>query len=142
MKFEGRDHKGLIFDLYLDEPDDMSMHLYLRDATVHNAIYNILVERGEVDVNAKITRLFLESRVFPPDRQNIGVILREMGLPRYSITGQLICMQGGSYDDDIRIFPLAPISELNTYFKDGKMPMEVEKILKERAIKYDVDFHY
>lgn len=62
------------------------------------AIPGILARKGIREIDDKWARRFVEERVVPPDRQNIGMILREAGMGYYSeflllvYTGGRCCM--------------------------------------------------
>lgn len=47
------------------------------------AIIKLLLMKGVRYDNGKIARRFVETRVVPPERQNIGMILRSAGLTTY-----------------------------------------------------------
>ena len=47
------------------------------------AIFGILARKGIYRVEDKWARRFVKERVVPPDRQNIGMILRDVGMTYY-----------------------------------------------------------
>ncbi len=48
------------------------------------AILGILARQGTYTVGDKWARRFVKERVVPPDRQNIGMILKDVGIGYYS----------------------------------------------------------
>lgn len=48
------------------------------------AILGILARKGIYSVEDKWARRFVKERVIPPDRQNIGMILRDVGIGYYA----------------------------------------------------------
>ena len=48
------------------------------------AIPGILARKGIREIDDKWARRFVKERVVPPERQNIGMILREVGIGYYS----------------------------------------------------------
>ena len=62
------------------------------------AIPGILARKGIREIGDKWARQFVKERVVPPDRQNIGMILRQVGIGYYSefplllYTGGRCCM--------------------------------------------------
>lgn len=45
---------------------------------------HFLRSKGDYDLDEKRSLMFVKARVVPPDRQNIGQILREIGAKYYS----------------------------------------------------------
>ena len=45
-------------------------------------LLSTFVKRGERSVNSYWSRLWVEQRIIPPDRQNLGLVLKENGLYR------------------------------------------------------------
>lgn len=66
------------------------------------------VKRGEKTVNAYFSRLWVQQRIVPPDRQNLGRILRENGLREYDEFALLMLANGRCAQDD---YYLAPVSK-------------------------------
>ena len=57
------------------------------------------VARGERDIPAKWVRAWVDERIAPLSRQNIGQVLREHGLDRYDALELLLSNQGRSSQD-------------------------------------------
>ncbi|MCM1498051.1 MAG: hypothetical protein NC124_06245 [Clostridium sp.] len=74
------------------------------------AIPGILARKGIRVIEDKWARRFVKERVVPSDRQNIGMILREAGIPYYSEFPLLVYTNGRCCMDD---FYLEEIAEEN-----------------------------
>lgn len=48
------------------------------------AILSLLAKQGIREIDDKWARRFVKERVVPPDRQNIGMIMRELHMKKYS----------------------------------------------------------
>lgn len=66
------------------------------------------VQKGERTVNAYWSKLWVQQRIIPPDRQNIGQVLRDNGLKNYDEYALLMLSSGRCEQDD---YYLSPISE-------------------------------
>ena len=64
--------------------------------------------KGETGVNSYWSRLWVQQRIVPPDRQNIAQMLRDNGLKEYDEYGLLMLSMGRCAQDD---YYLVPISE-------------------------------
>lgn len=64
------------------------------------AIPGILAREGIREIEDKWARRFVKERVVPPDRQNIGMILREVGMDYYREFPLLIYTSGRCCMDD------------------------------------------
>ena len=64
------------------------------------------IKRGCYSVNAADSSLWVEQRIVPPDRQNLGMILRENGLSEYDPFRMLIIADGRCAQDDCFLVPL------------------------------------
>ncbi len=64
------------------------------------AIPGILARKGIREIEDKWARRFVKERVVPPDRQNIGMILREVGMSYYSEFPLLVYTDGRCAMDD------------------------------------------
>lgn len=58
------------------------------------------LKRGETGVGSYWSRMWVQQRIVPPDRQNIGQILRENGLTEYDEFSLLLLSQGRCAQDD------------------------------------------
>lgn len=78
------------------------------------AIPGELVKMGIRSIDDKWARRFVKERVVPPDRQNIGMIMRKVGMEYYSEFPLLVYCSGRCCMDD---FYLEEIKE-----KDDNTP--------------------
>lgn len=67
------------------------------------AIPGILARKGIREIDDKWARRFVKERIVPPDRQNIGMILREVGMGYYSEFPLLVYTSGRCSMDDFFI---------------------------------------
>lgn len=74
------------------------------------------VKRGERTVNSYWSRLWVQQRIVPPDRQNLGHILRDNNLDSYDEFELLLLSQGRCAQDS---YYLAPVT-------DNELPQEFE----------------
>lgn len=62
--------------------------------------------KGIYSIGAEWSRRWVQQRVIPPDRQNLGMVLRENGLKEYDIIRLLMKGQGRCAQDDCSICPV------------------------------------
>ena len=62
--------------------------------------------KGENTVNAYWSRIWVQQRIVPPDRQNIGQILRDNGLSVYDEYALLMLSAGRCEQDDYYLVPM------------------------------------
>jgi len=63
-------------------------------------------QKGEHTVNSYWSKLWVQQRIVPPDRQNIGQILRDNGLKTYDEFGLLMLCAGRCEQDDYYLEPI------------------------------------
>ena len=80
-------------------------------------------QKGERTVNSYWSRIWVQQRIVPPDRQNIGQILRENGLTAYDEYRLLVLADGRCAQDD---YYLVRIDE-------NELPEEVIKRFDEKV---------
>lgn len=68
------------------------------------------VEAGERELGDEWTRRWVQERVVPPSRQNLGEILRELGLEEYDEIEIMIRNGGRCAQDDFEIAELGSVS--------------------------------
>lgn len=86
IKEEGQDRgaEGYAVFSYDEEKDIYGIEIPRTINADHlPAILGILVRQGIYSVEDKWARRFVKERVIPPDRQNIGMILRDVGIGYY-----------------------------------------------------------
>ncbi|MBO4830961.1 MAG: DUF2442 domain-containing protein [Oscillospiraceae bacterium] len=64
------------------------------------------VQNGEHTVNSYWSRIWVQQRIVPPDRQNIGQILRDNGLKSYDEFSLLMLSSGRCEQDDYYLVPV------------------------------------
>lgn len=64
------------------------------------------VKRGQRTVNSYWSRAWVQQRIIPPDRQNIGSILKDNGLDAYDEFALLTLAEGRCAQDDCYIEPM------------------------------------
>lgn len=80
------------------------------------------VKRGETTVNSYWSKIWVQQRIVPIDRQNIGEILRDNHLKEYDEYELLMLAMGRCAQDD---YYLVPINE-------KELPEEItRRVLKE-----------
>lgn len=91
--------------LFYDEDTDQ-YHISIPQSVNPNdlpAIPGILARKGIREIDDKWARRFVKERVVPPSRQNIGMILREVGMSYYSEFPLLVYTSGRCCMDDFFI---------------------------------------
>ena len=84
---------------YIELPDDA-------DQWEVPLILSSFVRKGERTVNSYWSRLWVQQRVIPSDRQNIGQILRENGLKEYDEFELMMLTKGRCEQDDYYLTPI------------------------------------
>ena len=73
--------------------------------------FDAFLERKTYTVGPEQSRRYVESRVIPRDRQNIGAILRSAGLKEYDAFRLLMLSEGKCAQDDCSIHPVNEVPE-------------------------------
>ena len=76
------------------------------DAWETPLLLDSFVKRGETTVNSYWSRIWVEQRIVPPDRQNIGEILRDNHLKEYDEYALLMLAMGRCAQDDYYLVPI------------------------------------
>ena len=84
------------------------------------------VKRGKKSMDSDSSRLWAELRIIPPDRQNLGMILRDNGLDSYDSFRLLVLAGGRCAQDDCFLVPL----------REDNMPKELEKRLQRTILSF------
>ena len=63
-------------------------------------------QKGEHTINSYWSKLWVQQRIVPPDRQNIGQVLRDNGLEGYDEYGLLMLCAGRCEQDDYYLVPV------------------------------------
>lgn len=80
------------------------------------------VKRGEKTVNSYWSKIWVEQRIIPTDRQNLGQILRDNGLEEYDEFELLMLAMGRCAQDDYYLVPL----------QESDLPSEISDRFKSR----------
>ena len=76
------EHAILTYD---EEQDQYAVHIPESvDSNALPAILSLLAKQGIREIDDKWARRFVKERVVPSDRQNIGMIMRQLGMKKYS----------------------------------------------------------
>lgn len=82
---------------------ELSSDLTEEDAPI---FFEGFIRRGIYTVDQKFSRRWVESRVVPRDRQNLGAILKDNGLKEYDTFRLLMLAEGRCAQDDCAVFPV------------------------------------
>ena len=112
-----------IRDASIDKSRDLAWLLYYeREDTFHieisenvdeweaPLILSSFVERGVRALDPYWSRVWVEQRIVPRDRQNLGMILKENGLKEYDVHRLLVLADGRCAQDECFIVPLRAAS--------------------------------
>ncbi|MDO5442030.1 MAG: helix-turn-helix domain-containing protein [Bacillota bacterium] len=69
-------------------------------------ILSAFAKRGERTINSYWSKLWVQQRIVPPDRQNIGQILKDNGLKTYDEFELLLLASGRCEQDDYYLVPI------------------------------------
>jgi len=69
-------------------------------------ILSSFAQKGETTINSYWSRLWVQQRIVPPDRQNIGQVLRDNKLKEYDEFDLLMLSMGRCAQDDYYLAPL------------------------------------
>lgn len=104
---------------YIELPDDA-------DPWNTPLILSSVLQRGSRTVNAYWSRIWVQQRIIPADRQNIGQILKENGLDSYDEFELLVRADGRCAQDSYYITEIS-LEDLPEYF-DVRFDRKVEDI--------------
>lgn len=80
-------------------------------------LLSTFVKKGETSINSYWSKLWVQQRIVPTDRQNLGQVLKDNHLKEYDEFGLLILTMGRCAQDD---YYLAPIEE-------AQLPAQIRK---------------
>ena len=75
------------------------------------------VKKGETSVNSYWSKLWVQQRIVPTDRQNLGQVLRDNRLKEYDEFGLLMLSMGRCAQDDYYLVPV----------EEGQLPAQIPK---------------
>ena len=84
---------------YIELPDDA-------DPWETPMVLSSFARNGETSVNSYWSRLWVQQRIVPSDRQNISQVLRDNGLKEYDEYGLLMLAMGRCAQDDYYLVPV------------------------------------
>ena len=92
-----------------------------------------LLARGEHTVNAYLSGLWVQQRIIPPDRQNLGQVLKENGLTEYDefallMLGHGRCAQDAYYLEEVDALPQEILDRWKTKVEDV-VPLGEKRLL-------------
>ena len=87
-------------EFYIELPSDA-------DEWTTPLILSSFAKRGQHTINSYWSRVWVQQRIIPPDRQNIGSILKENGLDSYDEYSLLTLAEGRCAQDDYYIEPIS-----------------------------------
>ena len=105
---------------YIELPDDA-------DPWNTPLILSSLLKRGERTVNSYWSKILVQQRIIPSDRQNLGQILKESGLDSYDEFQLLLLNEGRCSQDDYYIKEISP-GDLPKEFLD-RLQYKVEDVI-------------
>lgn len=107
IKSDSTGTKVLGYLLYYEKVDQF--YIELPDGTDEwetPLLLSSFLKRGQRTVNSYWSRIWVQQRIIPPDRQNIGSILRDNGLDSYDEFSLLTLAEGRCAQDDCFIEPM------------------------------------
>lgn len=103
------------FLLYYDKDDYYRIIIRETDHIEHLPfLFTIFLEKGIHSLNSDWSRKWVESRIVPAERQNIGQILKDCGLTFYDTYRLLIKSKGICSHDDFAVEEIS-VTEYSTY---------------------------
>lgn len=103
------DNKEVGYLLYYKRSDSFSVEispeLSAADATL---FLEYFVEKGILSLGPEWSRRWVEARIVPRDRQNLGIILKDNGLSHYDAFRLLVLAEGRCAQDDCAVFQIKP----------------------------------
>lgn len=84
---------------YIELPDDA-------DPWETPLILSSFLKKGETTVNSYWSKVWVQQRIIPTDRQNLGQVLKENGLSEYDEYDMLMLSMGRCAQDDYYLLPI------------------------------------
>lgn len=105
---------------YIEMPEDA-------DPWESPLLLETFVKRGEKTINAYWSKLWVQQRIVPSDRQNLGQILKENGLDEYDEYDLLMLGNGRCAQDSYYLVPVSEQQLLEEFF--SRYQKKVEDII-------------
>ena len=80
-------------------------------------LLSTFVKRGETSVNSYWSKLWVQQRIVPTDRQNLGQVLKDNNLKEYDEFGLLMLTMGRCSQDDYYLVPM----------EETQLPAQIQK---------------
>lgn len=122
------DHRNLAYLIYYNKAK--KFYIELPDNTDQWDVPIILssfVKGGELTVNSYWSKIWVQQRIVPSDRQNLGQILRDNNLKEYDEYELLMLTKGRCEQDDCYLVPI----------KQSELPKGIKKRM-QRKIEYAI----
>lgn len=100
---------------YIELPDDA-------DPWETPMLLSSFVKKGETSVNSYWSKMWVQQRIVPTDRQNLGQILKDNGLQEYDEFDLLILAMGRCAQDDYYLVPM----------EGTQLPAQIQKRFAKR----------
>jgi hypothetical protein len=100
---------------YIELPDDA-------DPWETPLLLASFAKRGEKTVNSYWSKLWVQQRIIPAERQNLGQVLKDNGLKEYDEYSLLMLSMGRCAQDDYYLVPM----------EEGELPEEIIKRFQKR----------
>ena len=136
IKDESLADKTLGYLIYYENPKTFYIELPENaDPWETPLLLSSFVKRGEYSINSYWSRLWIEQRIIPPDRQNIGQILKENTISEYDAFSLLLlsmgrCAQDACYLEEVSVknLPDTLTDRWKTKIEDV-VPLEHKRLL-------------
>ena len=115
---------------YIELPDDA-------DPWETPLLLSSFVKKGEKTVNSYWSKLWVQQRIVPPDRQNLGQVLKENGLTEYDEFDLLMLGNGRCAQDNYYLVPVADdLAETKFQMRYGKKVDDVIPLQNNNLIVF------
>ena len=122
------DNKNLAYLIYYEKAKKFYIELPENtDSWDVPIVLSSFVKDGELTVNSYWSKIWVQQRIVPSDRQNLGQILRDNNLKEYDEYELLMLTKGRCEQDDCYLVPI----------KQKDFPKEIKKRM-ERKIEYAI----
>ena len=100
------------------------------------------VKKGETTLDDHWSRLWVRQRIVPPDRQNIGMILKDNGLSEYDEFKLLMISRGRCAQDDCCVVPVQTDELEGSVFRRIRKKVEdIVPLLNNKVLVFFQDGH-
>lgn len=135
IRDEAAEHRIIGYLLYYERSGmffiELSPEMTEADATIFFASF---IRRGIWTVDPQWSTRWVQQRIIPTDRQNLGTILRENKLKEYNEFRLLMLGDGRCAQDDCAVFPVKEEQLSDWIFERRKRKLEFAAALKEKNL--------